>query len=106
MSANDESMTTLASMLNAMTHSERIDLRLSKANKELIERAASIEDISVSAFVVANALFNAKIVVADHERWLLSRRDSAAFVDAVLNPPEPNDAMRAVAERYTRRSTP
>lgn len=86
MNPNDESMKTLASMLNAMTHSERIDIRLSKANKELIERAASIEDISVSAFVVASALFNAKIVV--------------------LNPPEPNDALRETADRYKQRRAP
>lgn len=79
---------------------ERIDIRLSKENKELIERAASIEDISVSAFVVGNALCGAKQVVADHDKWLLNRRDSAAFVDALLNPPEPNEALKEAVETW------
>jgi uncharacterized protein (DUF1778 family) len=78
---------------------ERIDIRLSKENKELIERAASIEDISVSAFVVGNALFNARQVVAEHAQWTLRRRDSKAFVQALLNPPEPNETLKAAAER-------
>jgi uncharacterized protein (DUF1778 family) len=82
------------------THAERIDIRLSQENKELIERAASIEDISVSAFVVGNALCGAKQVVADHDKWLLNRKDSTAFVGALLNPPEPNEALSAAAERY------
>jgi uncharacterized protein (DUF1778 family) len=30
----------------------------------------------------------------------LSARDSAAFVDALLNPLEPNDALRAAARRH------
>lgn len=32
--------------------------------------------------------------------WELSEADSAAFIDALLNPPEPNDALRAAAGRY------
>ena len=32
--------------------------------------------------------------------WTLSERDSAAFVDALLNPPEPNEALKAAADRY------
>ena len=32
--------------------------------------------------------------------WILSKKDSAAFVDALLHPPEPNEALKAAAERY------
>lgn len=83
-----------------MPADERIDLRLSRDAKELIEHAAAIESISVSAFVVGNAMHGAKQVVAGHDRWVLSRRGSAAFVDALLNPPEPNDALKMAAEDY------
>lgn len=34
------------------------------------------------------------------EPWRLSESDSAAFVDTLLNPPEPNDALKAAAARY------
>lgn len=79
---------------------ERIDVRLSGEAKELIEHAAAIEGISVSAFVVGNALFNARQVVAEHDTWKLNRRDSKAFVEALLNPPKPNAALQAAYDRH------
>lgn len=36
--------------------------------------------------------------------WEMNATDSAAFVDALLNPPEPNEALRRAAEIYRIRS--
>ena len=36
----------------------------------------------------------------------LSKADSAAFIGAVLEPPEPNDALKAAAARYKARTLP
>ena len=38
--------------------------------------------------------------------WVLSERDSAAFVDALLHPPEPNEALKSAAARYKARRKP
>lgn len=38
--------------------------------------------------------------------WVLSEKDSAAFVDALLHPPEPNEKLKAAAERYKARRKP
>lgn len=35
--------------------------------------------------------------------WTLSKADSAAFVAAIINPPEPNEVLWAAAERYKER---
>ena len=78
---------------------ERLDLRLGRDTKELIEHAAAIEGISVSAFLLANAVAAARDVVEQNRRWQLSRRDSRAFIDALLDPPEPNEALKAAAAR-------
>ena len=32
--------------------------------------------------------------------WVLNAEDSRKFVDAILNAPEPNEALKAAAERY------
>ena len=43
------------------------------------------------------------MVVQEHETWVLNRRESKTFVDALLNPPDPNEALRAAAARYKAR---
>ena len=35
--------------------------------------------------------------------WTFSERDSAAFIQHLLNPPEPNEALKAGAVRYKTR---
>lgn len=79
---------------------ERIDARVSKETKEILERAAALDDVSLSAFVIGSAVRHARQVVAEHAQWKLSRADSRAFVDAILNPPEPNKALKAAAARH------
>ena len=36
-------------------------------------------------------------------KWELNDADSAAFIEALLNPPEPNEALRKAAEIYRQR---
>jgi len=38
--------------------------------------------------------------------WHLSARDSTAFIDALLNPPEPNEALKALAARHKAQTAP
>ena len=79
---------------------ERIDARLPAETKQLIERAAVITGVTVSDFIISRAYEAAAAVVQGYDAWTLNRRDSKAFVDALLNPPEPNEALRAAAARY------
>lgn len=39
-------------------------------------------------------------VIKQHQTLKLNIEDSEAFVDALLNPPKPNDALKAAAVRY------
>lgn len=82
---------------------ERIDARLPAETKQLIERAAGITGVTVSDFVISRAYEAATLVVQGYDTWTLNRRDSKAFVDALLNPPEPNEALKAAAARYKSR---
>jgi uncharacterized protein (DUF1778 family) len=49
---------------------------------------------------------NAKEPIMDYDIWVLSERDSLAFVEKLLNPPEPNDALKQAAARYRSRRSP
>jgi uncharacterized protein (DUF1778 family) len=79
---------------------ERLEARVTPAQKRLIERAAALRGTSVTEFVVASAQEAATNTINDFD--ILHLRDQAreVFINAVLNPPAPNDAARAAAERY------
>jgi uncharacterized protein (DUF1778 family) len=79
---------------------DRIDARLPSETKEIIERAAFLSGVTLSDFVVSRAYEAAVSVVNRHEGWVLNREQSKAFVAALLNPPEPNEALKAAAARY------
>ena len=79
---------------------ERLEARITPAQKRLIERAAALRGTSVTEFVVASAQEAATSTIKDFE--VLQLRDEAreVFIQAVLNPPAPTDAARHAAERY------
>lgn len=82
---------------------DRIEARLSSEAKSIIEHAAQLEGLSASDFVVTHAQEAARTVISQHERWRLDRLQSEAFIDALVNPPEPNGALLRAAERYKAR---
>ena len=83
--------------------SERINLRLSEAAKRCIERAASVEGKTVSAFIVSSALETAERTIDRHETVALAREDAMRFFDALADPPPPNDRLRAALKEHARR---
>ena len=83
--------------------SERINLRLSGTAKRRIERAASVEGKTVSAFILSSALESAEKTARRHETVALAREDATRFFDALSDPPPPNDRLRAALEEHARR---
>jgi uncharacterized protein (DUF1778 family) len=65
---------------------ERLVARVSGADKQLFQRAASLEGRSVATFVIAHARDVARRIVADHETIELDAVQSRRFVKALLNP--------------------
>lgn len=82
---------------------ERIEARVQPAQKDRIEYAASLKGTSVSDFVIQSADAAAVTTIREHETWTLTNKDRDLFVNALLNPPEPNKRMRAAAARYKAR---
>ena len=78
---------------------ERLEARVSPEQKALIERAAQLQGRSITDFLVASAQQEAERVIHEHEVLVLTPRDSVAFVQALLNPPPPNEALRAAFRR-------
>jgi uncharacterized protein (DUF1778 family) len=79
---------------------QRLEARVTPDQKRLIERAAELRGTSVTEFVVVSAQQAATETIREFET--LSLRDEAreVFVNAILNPPAPNETARAAAQRY------
>lgn len=75
----------------------RLELRVSKHEKDAIERAATLSGSSTTDFVRSTMLVASEQAVRAHEVLALTSEGAAAFVEAIMNPPEPNENLRALA---------
>ncbi|MEC4817618.1 MAG: DUF1778 domain-containing protein [Scytonema sp. PMC 1069.18] len=73
---------------SAQAKTSRIDLRVTQEQKELLERAASLKGISLSAYTLLHILPAAQKEVDSYERLVLSDRDRDLFMSMMENPPE------------------
>ena len=89
-------------MPNQQTRTSRLEARISPDMLSVVKRAAEIQGRSVSDFVVAAAQEAAQRTIEETAIIRLSIEDQRALVEAILNPPEPNDALRKAADAYKR----
>ena len=78
----------------------RLEARIAPDALAIVKRAAELEGRSVSDFVVAAAQEAARRIIEETQVIRLSVDDQRAFVDAILNPPAPTDAMRRAAAAH------
>ena len=77
---------------------ERLEVRTTSAQKRLIERAAELRGMSVTDFVVSN-IQAAAVEIMEFESLVLRDEAREVFVKALLNPPEPNEALKSAVAR-------
>ena len=82
---------------------ERLEARITPDQKDLFTRAAAINGLTLTSFVIASAQEKAVTTVRDYEAITLSDNDRKVFVDALLNPPEPSEALRDAARLHKQR---
>lgn len=79
----------------------RFDTRLSREKKLIIEKAARLGGYrNLSDFVVSTVYERAQLIIQKSETILASQRDSEIFFNALVNPPEPNEALVSAAKQY------
>ena len=84
----------------------RIEFRLSPTAKEEIERAALVQNRSLTDFATSVLTETARKILADHSRHeqvRLSNRDRDHLLAALDANPAPNAALRAAAKRHRKR---
>ncbi|WES68748.1 DUF1778 domain-containing protein [Superficieibacter sp. BNK-5] len=78
---------------------QRIDLRLSDDDKGMIEEAAVLTNQTITQFMLRSASERAAQVIEQHRRMVLNDESWARVMDALSNPPEPNEKLKKAARR-------
>ena len=80
--------------------SDRIELRATPHEKALLARAAAIEHLDLTSFVMRAAVPAAREVVERTEQIELSERDTLRVLALLENPPPPNAKLAAAAKAW------
>lgn len=78
----------------------RLEARISPETKALLQNAADLQGRTLTDFVVSTVRAEAMRVIQEHQTLTLSLEESEAFVEALLNSPPPNDALKAASRQY------
>ena len=85
---------------NQHTKYERLEARVSPELKKRLQYAASLSGCSLSDFLLRSAETAANKVIHEYQIIRLTTEDSEAFVNVLLNPPEPNSRLKSAFENY------
>ena len=77
----------------------RLEARLPADVLEMLKRAAEIQGRTLTDVVVTAAREAAVQAIEEHHIIRLSLADQRAIAEAILNPPEPNEALKRALER-------
>ena len=87
-------------MRQDMNRTERLQARVAPDVHATLKRAAEMEGRSVSDFVIAAAHASAQRAIENAQIIRLSVEDQRRFAEALINPPEPNEALRRAAKLH------
>ena len=88
-------------MSDVATRTKRIEMRADPDSEALIARAAALEAVSVSAFVLGAAVREADRVLGRADQTLMPAEQFDALVDS-LDTPDPAPRLAAAARRPKR----
>lgn len=75
---------------------------MSSEQKLFFQRAAALRGVSLTDFMIESMQQAAVKTLEEHNLMKLTDAESRIFVQVLLNPPPPNQALRLATERYRR----
>ena len=72
---------------------ERIEVRLTRTAKAMLQQAAALRHKTVTAFVLDSGLSAAAETLADRREFVLNGKQWTAFVTALDAPPKPKSRL-------------
>jgi uncharacterized protein (DUF1778 family) len=87
-------------MSETASKDSRIDLRLTREQKALLEKAASLKGVSLSAYTLLHLLPQAQQDIDNQERLTLTNRDRDLFLSALENPSKLKGKLKTAIAEY------
>lgn len=81
------------------TKTDRLDMRLTSEQKELLERAAAISGQPMTSFALSHLLDTARELIESHQRTVHSLRDGRRFLEILEADTKPAPALMAARRR-------
>jgi uncharacterized protein (DUF1778 family) len=89
--------------MSTTAKSNRFEVRVSPEEKETVEYAATLEGLTVSAYMRARILKAAKEDIYSQEKLLLSNSDRDIFLKALENPPQHEGKLKAAFAKFQKK---
>ena len=84
----------------AVKKTERVSARVSAPVYETLSQAARLTGATLNQFIVQSALGKAQEVI-EHEQVInMTMRDASVFLEAIENPPAPNNKLKDAMKKY------
>lgn len=71
-----------------------MELKTTHDAKELLNRAAALDGMDLTSFVLGSAIERARQVLSDHAIIALSKSGQATLAGLLAKPPKPTEAMK------------
>ena len=78
----------------------RLEARVDAEIKARWQQAADLQGITLTDFIITSLQESASKIIQQHQTMKLSKKDTEAFVQAILNPSEPNENLIAAVREY------
>jgi uncharacterized protein (DUF1778 family) len=80
---------------------QRLELRLTKLQKDFISKASSVSGFkNVSDYILHIAINDSKNVIREQQIFELSERDRVSFIKTLENPPKPGKNLKKAMANY------
>ncbi|VAX10101.1 FIG032766: hypothetical protein [hydrothermal vent metagenome] len=84
-------------------NNDRMSLRIASKEKSLLMRAATLQHINLTEFVIRTVVSAAQEIIEQSEHIALTERDSLHVLNLLDDPPAPNKKLMAAAFALPRR---
>lgn len=81
-------------MSTAVLKNARMELKTTRELKQMLNQAATLSGVDLTAFVLSSAEEKARSVIEHHDSLSLSRNEQERFLDVLSQPPKPPAALK------------
>jgi uncharacterized protein (DUF1778 family) len=93
-----------APYVDSRAQKSRIEIRVDREQKALLEKAAALTGSSLTSFMLSTCIEDAMQLLDEHYTTTLSNEAFDELLELLAHPPEPNEALIRLLKKHNSRS--